>query len=73
MGLAGQFGITGAFSHWQLWIGLGVMLHAGAISLNRHGRGGELEIPHLLNPLPGRRGPEREELRQHAHARGKGA
>jgi hypothetical protein len=73
MGLAGQFGITGVFSHWQLWIGLGVMLHAGALSLNRHGRGGELEIPHLFNTLPGRRGPDSEEMRQHAHARGKGA
>jgi len=38
MGLAGQFDITGAFSHWQLWIGLGVVLHAAAITLNRHGR-----------------------------------
>ena len=73
MGLAGQFGIAGAFSHWQLWIGLGVMLHAGAISLSRHGRGGALEVPHLLNTLPGRRGPDREEVRQHLHARGKGA
>lgn len=38
MGLAGQFDITGAFSHWQLWIGLGVGLHAAALILNRHGR-----------------------------------
>ena len=55
MGLAGQFDITGAFSHWQVWIGLGVILHAGAIVLNRHGRGGELELPHVLDALPGRR------------------
>ena len=27
MGLAGQFDITGIFSHWQVWIGLGVILH----------------------------------------------
>src|SRR5258708_6836654 len=53
MGLAGQFGITGAFSHWQLWIGLGVILHTAAISLNRHGRGGDLAIPHVLTTLPG--------------------
>ena len=51
MGLAGQFEITGAFSHWQLWIGLGVMLHIGAITLNRYGRGGELEVPRLLAGL----------------------
>jgi hypothetical protein len=62
MGLAGQFGITGAFSHWQLWIGLGVFLHAGAISLNRYARGGELEMPHVLAALPGRRGPDTGEL-----------
>src|SRR4030095_3393134 len=49
LGLAGQFDITGAFSHWQLWIGLGVALHAAAISLNRHARGGDLELPHMLN------------------------
>ena len=56
MGLAGQFGITGAFSHWQLWIGLGVVLHGSAISLNRYSRGGALEMPHVLEALPGRRG-----------------
>jgi len=60
MGLAGQFDITGAFSHWQLWIGLGVILHAGAISLNRYARGGDLEMPQVLAALPGRRGPDPE-------------
>jgi hypothetical protein len=73
MGLAGQFGINGTFSHWQLWIGLGVILHAAAISLNRHGRGGDLQMPHVLTSLPGRRGPDSEELQTHVHARGKGA
>src|SRR5580704_10187692 len=73
MGLAGQFDIAGAFSHWQLWIGLGVVLHAGAISLNRHGRGGDLEMPHVLTALPGRRGAHGEELEPHAHAGTKGA
>ena len=58
MGLAGQFDITGAFSHWQLWIGLGVLLHTGAIILNRHGRGGNLALPRVLDALPGRREPE---------------
>src|SRR5712671_4754025 len=73
MGLAGQFGITGAFSHWQLWIGLGVILHASAISLNRYGRGGELQMPDVLTALPGRRGAQGEELERSAHASGKGA
>lgn len=65
MGLAGQFGITGVFSHWQLWIGLGVILHATAISLNRHGRGGDFHMPHVLAALPGRRAPNPEELETH--------
>ena len=55
LGLAGQFDITGAFSHWQLWIGLGVFLHASAISLNRYARGGDLAMPNVLAALPGRR------------------
>src|SRR4051794_18299171 len=68
MGLAGQFDITGMFSHWQLWIGLGVMLHAGAIVLNRYGRGGSLELPRVLNAMPGRRNPGRDELEAPVHA-----
>jgi hypothetical protein len=58
MGLAGQFDITGTFSHWQLWIGMGVILHATSISLNRYARGGNLAMPHVLAVLPGRRGPK---------------
>src|SRR6266576_2920237 len=52
IGLAGQFDITGAFSHWQLWIGLGVLLHTGAIILSRYGRGEDLEMPRVLSALP---------------------
>ena len=73
MGLAGQFDITGAFSHWQLWIGLGVGLHAAAITLARYGRGGELELPHVLAGLPGRHLSRTEDLHPQVHARGKGA
>jgi hypothetical protein len=62
MGLAGEFGITGAFSHWQVWIGLGVILHTAAIMLNRYGRGGDLELPQVLAALPGRRGQDSGEL-----------
>ena len=62
MGLAGQFDITGTFSHWQLWIGLGVMLHAGSIMLSRYGRGGVLEMPEVLTALPGRRVQDTGEL-----------
>ena len=62
MGLAGQFDITGAFSHWQLWIGLGVLLHTGAITLNRYSRGEDLEMPRVLSALPGRREAVEDEL-----------
>jgi len=62
MGLAGTFDITGIFSHWQVWIGLGVILHTAAIVLNRHGRGGDLELPQVLAALPGRRGQDTGEL-----------
>ena len=73
MGLAGQFDITGAFSHWQLWIGLGVILHTAAIVLNRHARGGDLEMPHVLAALPGRRGTAADDLESQVPAGGKGA
>ena len=73
MGLAGQFDITGAFSHWQLWIGLGVLLHAAAISLNRHGRGGNFQMPQVLAALPGRRGTATDDLERHVQVGGKGA
>lgn len=61
MGLAGQFDITGLFSHWQVWIGLGVISHTAAIVLNRYGRGGDLEMPQVLAALPGRLVQDAEE------------
>jgi hypothetical protein len=51
MGLAGQFDITGAFSHWQLWIGLGALLQMAAIAMNRYSRHGHLEMPRVLTGL----------------------
>jgi len=62
IGLAGQFDITGTFSHWQVWIGLGVILHTGAIVLNRYGRGGDLALPEVLGALPGRREQDTGEM-----------
>src|SRR5271170_2064604 len=48
MGLAGEFGITGLFSHWQVWIPVAVLLQMTAAALNRYGRGGDLQLPRLL-------------------------
>ena len=62
LGLAGQFDITGTFSHWQVWIGLGVILHTSSIMLSRHGRGGGLELPQVFDALPGRHEHDTGEL-----------
>jgi hypothetical protein len=44
MNLTGQFVISGGlFSHWQVWIGLAVLLQACASRLSRYGRGGRDE------------------------------
>ena len=48
MGFAGEFGITGVFSHWQIWIGTAAALHIAGSSLNRYGRGGDLHVPRVL-------------------------
>jgi hypothetical protein len=48
MGFAGEFGITGLFSHWQIWIPVAVLLQMTAAALNRYGRGGDLKLPRLL-------------------------
>src|SRR5580692_12006921 len=48
MGMAGEFGIKGSFSHWQIWIGMAALLQATASVLNHYGRGGELHLPRVL-------------------------
>lgn len=48
MGFAGAFVITGLFSHWQVWIALGLLMQALASSLNRYGRGGHIRLPRAL-------------------------
>jgi hypothetical protein len=55
MGMAGEFGITGLFSHWQVWIPVAVLLQMTAAVLNRYGRGGDLQLPRLLT-FPSRSG-----------------
>src|SRR5262245_2926339 len=53
MGVAGEFGIRGVFSHWQLWMAVAVVLHLSASVLNRYGRGGDLHLPRVLMPRLG--------------------
>src|SRR5690348_335198 len=50
LGMAGAFGITGLFSHWQLWMAFAVAVHLSAGVLGRYGRGGGLELPSVLKP-----------------------
>jgi hypothetical protein len=49
MGMSNAFGITGVLSHWQVWIAVGVLLHAFSSILNRYARVGELQVPKILN------------------------
>ena len=54
MGLAGQFGINGFFSHWQIWIPLAVLIQTTASMLTRYGQNGELHMPRMLHLFPAR-------------------
>jgi hypothetical protein len=48
MEMTGAFGITGIFSHWQVWIMLAVALQIAAYYLSRYGKGHEVHLPRLL-------------------------
>jgi hypothetical protein len=48
MEITGAFGITGVFSHWQIWIVLAVALQAASHYLSRYGRGYEVRVPKIL-------------------------
>jgi hypothetical protein len=58
LGMAGEFAISGIFSHWQVWIALAAALHIASVSLNRYGRGGSLKGPKLLHFGPIAEKPE---------------
>jgi hypothetical protein len=57
IGVAGEFGITGFLSHWQVWMILGAVLQTAGFVLNRYGRGGDLKVPRVLmfHQMPERR------------------
>lgn len=46
LGLAGESGIKGAFSHWQVAIPAGAFLQLLGMSLSRYGRG--LKVPRIV-------------------------
>jgi hypothetical protein len=48
LGMAGEFGITGMFSHWQVWIAVAVAMQLAASALNRYGRGDGFHLPRVL-------------------------
>jgi hypothetical protein len=48
MGVAGEFGITGLFSHWQVWMLTGALLQGVSRGLSRYGRGGDLPAARTL-------------------------
>jgi len=48
LGVAGEFGITGIFSHWQVWILIALLLQASGYALNRYGRSGSMDAPRTL-------------------------
>jgi hypothetical protein len=52
MGLAGQFAIEGLFSHWQVWMVLGAVIHLASYALTRYSRSGQLEVPKVITILP---------------------
>jgi len=49
MGLAGEFGGAGIFSHWQVWMILGAAVHLTGYALTRYGRGGKLAMPAFIS------------------------
>ena len=56
MGFAGRFGISGLFSHWQVWMLIGAVIQATASALNRYGQGIAFRLPTVLPFAP--RGPK---------------
>ena len=49
MGMAGAFVFTGVYSHWQVWMGMGVFVHVLSSVLANYGSGGELRWPSVFS------------------------
>ncbi len=73
IGVTGEFGLRGVFSHWQIWIVTAVVLHITASVLTRYGRGGDFHLPSALTfrfgaapepPDPGEGPADRQDARR---------
>jgi hypothetical protein len=49
MGMTGEFVFTGLFSHWQVWMGIGALVHIVSSVMARYGSGGELRWPKVFS------------------------
>jgi hypothetical protein len=61
LGWTREFVISaGAFSHWQTWLAIAVVLQVAVIALNRYGNAGPL--PKNAGPLPKSEEPDRQPI-----------
>lgn len=51
LGMAREFVMSGIFSHWQLWMGVGAVLHLTAHLLSRYGMSGRMQLPSAISNL----------------------
>jgi hypothetical protein len=49
MSMTAEFVFTGIFSHWQVWMGIGVFVHVVSSVLSKYGSGGELRWPKVFS------------------------
>jgi len=50
MGAVAGLEQDGLWSHWQVWLPLGVLFHVCASTFTRYGLGGDLSWPRVLSP-----------------------
>lgn len=66
MGFAGAFAISGLFSHWQVWMIVGVALQLTRSVLNRYGNTAHFRPPRVY-PFASK--DDREDAARKAHSR----
>ncbi len=55
LGALEPFALSGLFSHWQVWLPFGGVVHVLAHFLNRYGDVGRFEAPEVVSSLPFRK------------------